>query len=200
MKQIVGVLLLGWMFGCAHGTQGVEETSRKENQERLEVFVPLSVGNSWTYGTTFQEIAQPDMTVAIVKEENGFYIDNQRSPSRLRYDGEGLRDGSVRYLLKSPLKEGEKWMSVADVRTVERYEIIAANREMRVPAGVFRGCVTVRMEVRLDDKRSMINEMSFAPNVGIIEIRTQLKDGAKNIQQSLLVLKSYQLNTNRKEG
>ena len=37
----------------------------------------------------------------------------------------------------------------------------------------------------------MINKMFFAPQVGIVEIEASLKDGARTIPQSKLMLKSF---------
>ena len=86
-----------------------------------------------------------------------------------------------------------RWMSVADVKTVEHYEILEAGVEVTVPAGVFRDCVVVGMEVRMSAEQSMQNRMVFAPDVGIIQIQTELKDRGKVLPQSQLVLKRLEL-------
>ncbi len=189
---VLATIVSGCWTGCAHlaGTEGGHADTATAP---LEAFLPLAVGNSWSYQTFFQGQAQPDLVVTIVDHKNGFFIDDRPHPGHMKIDGEGIRDGSVRYLLKAPLKKGNKWMSVADVRTVEHYEIVAVDREIRVPAGVFNGCVVVRMEVRMTENRSMINEMFFAPHVGIIEILASLKDGARTIPQSKMQLKKYKL-------
>ena len=74
-----------------------------------------------------------------------------------------------------------------------RYRIVDVARKVQVPAGVFPGCVVVRMEVRMQKGRSMRNEMTFAPGVGIILIQTTLLEGAKSAVQSTLELKNYKL-------
>ncbi len=174
--------------GCAHVTPAGGKTGAAAQE-----YYPLDVGNRWTYATTFQGQPQADLTVSIVREEKNFFIDDRPTPSRLRWDGDGLRDGDVRYLLKTPLSVGTQWLSVADIKTVERYEIVTVGHEVRVPAGVFRDCVTVRMEVRISDTKAMENHMTFAPGVGIVQIRTDFRDGARVLPQSLLQLKTYQL-------
>lgn len=183
----LGCFLLG---GCAH--IGVSSESHIKS---LESFLPLSVGNEWVYSTSFQGQPQADLTVSIVKEEDGYFYDDRPSPSRLRFDRQGLRDGEIRYLLKLPVAKGQKWMSVADVKTVERYQIEAVGQDVTVPAGTFRDCVIVRLEVRLDAQRTMQNHMVFAPNVGIIEISTALQTGTDLHEQSRLKLKNYHLVT-----
>ncbi len=189
-------IVTGCWAGCAHlaGTGGRAGDSRVAP---LDVFFPLAVGNSWTYQTFFQGQAQPDLVVTIVEHKDGFFIDDRPHPGRMMIDGEGIRDGNVRYLLKAPLRKGSKWMSVADVRTVEHYEIVAVDKDIRVPAGVFKGCLVVRMEVRMTEKLSMVNKMFFAPRVGIIEIMASLKDGARVIPQSKMELKSFKLAPDR---
>ena len=188
MKSVYPVLLMV-IAGCSH----VEiADTKKAATAQLEEYYPLSVGNCWTYATSFQNQSQPDLKVCIVKEDKGFFLDNRPVPSRLRLDATGLRDGKVRYLLKAPLEEGQKWMSVADVRTVEHYQIEAVDRKVKVPAGVYKDCVVVRMEVRMSEENSMINRMTFAPGTGIVEIRASFKKGAEHLPQSLMQLKKYE--------
>jgi hypothetical protein len=189
----VGLLWIGMaslLGACVHGPR--LDTGTRAGQP-LERYMPLAEGNRWVYGTLFQGQPQPDLEVKIVRQEDGYFLDNRPSPSRFRFDAEGLRDGSTRYLLKAPLETGLKWMSVADLKTVEHYEIVAVDRKVSVPAGVFEDCVTVRMEVRMDDKRSMRNDMTFAPGVGMVDVRVTLLEGARASLQSHLVLKVYEL-------
>jgi hypothetical protein len=188
MKSVYPVLLM-IIAGCGH-VETVD--TKKAVTAQLDEYYPLSVGSCWTYATSFQSQAQPDLKVCIVKEEEGFFLDNRPVPSRLRFDAAGLRDGKVRYLLKAPLEEGQKWMSVADVRTVEHFQIESVGKKVKVPAGVYKDCVVVRMEVRISEEDSMINRMTFAPGIGIVEIRASFKKGAKHLPQSLMQLKKYE--------
>lgn len=177
------------LFGCAHGP---ERTDGRTGAE-LERYLPLQVGNRWTYQTRFQGQQQPDLTIRLVAEKNGYVLDDRPRPSRYRYDAEGLRDGNERYLLKRPLEKGNAWMSVADLNTVERYRIVDADRRVRVPAGVFEHCVVVRLQVAMPGERMMRNDMTFAPDVGIVEVRTVVLEGKREIPQSHLKLASYVL-------
>ena len=185
---LVAVLVV---HACAHAPDGQTESKQVE----LESFMPLAVGNQWIYATQFRGQKQPDLTVSIVKQEKGVFIDNRPQPSRMRFDAHGLRDGNVRYLLKAPLEKGNKWMSVADVKTVERYEIIDTQRTVRTASGTFEGCVTVRMEVRISQDKVMRNDMTFAPSVGMVEVKTSLLVGSKLLPQSLMLLKQHDLKT-----
>jgi hypothetical protein len=189
-KKLTFLLALLFLCGCAHRPAPADPIRARAE---LGHFLPLQVGNRWVYQTSFQGQPQPDLVVNIVAQEGGAFLDDRPTPSRYVIDGEGIRDGATRYLLKLPLKRGNRWMSVADVRTVEHYEIVAERSRVRVPAGEFSDCVVVRMEVRLDQKRAMRNYLSFAPEVGIIEISTVLIDGERQIPQAHLQLKEYSL-------
>ena len=128
-----------------------------------------------------------------MRKEGGYFLDNRPKPSRFGIDGEGLRDGTKRYLLKTPLTEGTEWMSVADLNTVERYRIVDTRRKLRVPAGVFADCVVVQMEVRMEGNKALRNLVVYAPGVGIVDIRVLLRDGKKLLPQSHLQLKKFDL-------
>ncbi len=183
------------VFGCAHDPA----RPAGRNGAELERYLPLRVGNQWTYQTRFQGQPQPDLTIRLTAEKNGYVHDDRPQPSRYRYDAEGLRDGNERYLLKRPLEEGTAWMSVADLNTVERYRIVDVDRRVQVPAGVFEDCVVVRLQVVMPGERMMRNDMTFAPDVGIVEVRTVVLEGKREIPQSHLKLESYAL-CERPEG
>ena len=194
---LIGVSALLWGFciaSCAHGPQAESGSAGKN----LRDYMPLAVGNVWTYATQFRGQEQPDLSVSIVREEGGFFVDDRPQPSRMAFDSAGLRDGGVRYLLKTPLIKGTKWMSVADVKTVERYEIVDDDRTVRSPAGIYKECVTVRMEVRITPDKTMRNEMTFAPAVGIVEVKTSLLVGKKLMPQSGMLLKRFESKTKNK--
>ena len=186
-----GVLVLAATCLVACAPAGVAK--RSENARSLAAFFPLAVGNSWVYATEFQGQPQADLTVSIVRKEGGYYLDNRPKPSRFGIDGEGLRDGTKRYLLKTPLAQGTKWMSVADLNTVERYRIVDARRKLQVPAGVFSDCVVVQMEVNMKGNKALRNEVTYAPGVGIVQIRVVLREGKKLLPQSRLQLKNFEL-------
>ncbi len=186
------IVFLGVMWvlsnGCAH-VKTVESHASKD----LGVYLPLKIGNCWSYTTWFHGQPQADLEVCIQSESEGYYLDNRPNPSRWRIDAHGIRDGNTRYILKAPVEIGNTWMSVADVRTVERYEIVEIGKTVSTPAGEFKGCVLVSMEVRLTNTRMLQNQMIFAPDTGIVEIRTILLENGKKMPQSLMQLKSIQL-------
>ncbi len=184
-------VLLGGL-ACAHrGSEpggGVDRGGKT-----LADYFPLAVGNSWIYQTDFQGQPQAELEVKLVKQEEGAFVDDRPVPAHYLIDAEGIRDGARRYLLKYPLRKGTRWMSVADVRTVEHYEIVADDKKVSLPAGEFSGCVVVKMEVRMDSNHTMRNYMTFAPGVGIAEVYIVLRDGQREIPQARLRLKSFSL-------
>ena len=62
-----------------------------------------------------------------------------------------------------------------------------------MPAGRFEDCVRVESRNRLNRDTTLINEMTFAPDVGIVRIRVVAETGGKRIPQSELALKSYEV-------
>jgi hypothetical protein len=186
------VLVAIFTTGCAH----VDPTETGQSR-RIEDYYPLAVGNCWSYTASFQGQQQPDLKVCIVKHEKDYFVDDRQNPSRLRFDAEGLRDGSVRYLLKAPLEAGQKWMSVVDVNKVEHYQIEAVDKQVKVPAGNFRDCVVVRMEEKMTSDRSIVIWTTFAPKTGIVEIKTAFHVGAKQVPQIHMRLKNYQPGTEK---
>ncbi len=188
-KSTVIPALLGLLLAaCAANRAAVVE---KQGRSAADYY-PLRLGTCWSYATSFLGQMQPDMNVCLVrKDPGGLYVDDKTPPSRLSFDGHGLRDGAVRYLLKEPLEVGNKWMSVIDVRTVEKYEIVDTGSLVSVPAGTYDGCVVVRMEVRIDATRALIVHTSFAPGVGIVRIDTQLQNGAQFVPQTRFDLQSF---------
>lgn len=172
------------LVGCAHGpsTQG--------NPSGLTArdYYPLAVGNQWTYQAQLLG-DQRTMTVEILREANGFFEDNQHA--RLTQDGEGLRDDR-RYLLKNPLRTGAEWDNVVSVSAREHYRIAEADAPCTVPAGTFQHCVTVESRTRTPEV-TLVNELTFAPQVGLVQLRVHADARGKEIPQTDYALVRYAL-------
>lgn len=158
--------------------------------DEVGAFYPLAVGNQWHYAGAMLGV-RTTRAIEIVRSEGGVFYDNLGGA--LRLDGHGLRDDR-RYLLRGPVERGTSWTSVTSVSAVERYEISAVGQEVRVAAGTFGGCVTVRAATRLTARRVLYNELTFAPRVGIVRLETYLlEDERQRIPQVALELQRYQL-------
>jgi hypothetical protein len=151
---------------------------------------PLAVGNQWTYKGTLLGQAQ-ESRVTIVKNEGPVFIDDRGG--RLMFDREGLRDAK-RYLLKAPATTGTSWMSVTSLTSTERFEIVDDTRRAVVPAGTFEKCVFVRALNKIDARKDMVTEWTYAPGVGIVRIETFIQlSGRELVRQGLLELSAYSL-------
>ncbi|WP_164014245.1 hypothetical protein [Pyxidicoccus trucidator] len=181
---LLATLLLG--SGC---TKNVEAAPRAPSTDNVSQYYPLAVGNRWTY--RLNRIASKQVTVEVLKEEDGYFHDNQRG--QLAVDSYGLRDAK-RYLLRGPLQVGHSWTNVVSVSSTERYRILEVGVPCEAPAGAFQGCVQVEARNRMDANATMVNTMTFAPGVGIVrvDISVESKEGQRT-PQVLMELTGWQL-------
>jgi len=140
----------------------------------------LAVGNAWTYRIAAQG-QQQDQTITIdAQDDNGFFVDNMGG--RLMQRKAGVFDGQ-RFLLEDPLEVGHKWIAVQGPSSVEHYEIAATGLVVEVPAGVYKDCVQVRAQqkgrTKTGEKTLLTMEWTYAPNVGLIEMKQKAKVGTQ---------------------
>ena len=156
---------------------------------RCADYHPLAVGNRWTYAGTV--MGQPvEKTVTITQKRGDYFADD--AGALLKIDSQGLRDLS-RYLLKEPIERGKTWTAVVSLSSTERFEITEVGATAQTPAGTFNDCVRVRASSPMGPERMLAAEWTFAPNVGIVSIRTSAAVGGREIPQTALELKSYEL-------
>lgn len=148
---------------------------------------PAAVGAAWTYAGKVG--GQPvEKTITVTGKKDGFFADD--AGGLLKVDADGLRD-EKRYLLKNPLEKGKSWASIVSVSSTEHYEIVDLGFTVNTAAGQFNDCVLVRGTNRIDAQKALRNEWTFAPKVGMVRITGTLVDGAKEMPQVFLELKSY---------
>jgi hypothetical protein len=180
------LLALALLAGCAH----VPPPAPPPDPAK---FYPLSVGNRWSYDQQFLGSVR-QLEVAIVDETNGFFQDN--SGQKLTFDSHGLRDDK-RYLLRSPLVVGRTWTNVVSVSSTEYYKVLEVGGECEAPAGKFSGCVRVESRNRQDPRTTLVNEMTFAPGVGLVRVKVIAETGQKRLPQTELTLRDYSLKVPR---
>ncbi|MBU8900376.1 hypothetical protein DRW03_08080 [Corallococcus sp. H22C18031201] len=180
---LVSLALAG--SGCA---KHVEAESSASSIASLSEYYPLAVGNRWTYRVNGRD--DKAVTVEIVKEEAGFFLDSQGG--QLAVDGFGLRDPK-RYLLRGPLETGRSWTNVVSVSSTERYQILQAGASCEAPAGTFQNCVQVEGRNRVDTRTTLINTMTFAPGVGMVRVEVAAEHDGQRVPQTSLSLESFQL-------
>ncbi|HEY3448986.1 MAG TPA: hypothetical protein VGK67_21675 [Myxococcales bacterium] len=148
---------------------------------------PLAVGAAWTYAGKVGGQAV-EKTITITGKKDGYFADD--AGGLLKVDAEGLRD-EKRYLLKNPLETGKSWTSIVSVSSTEHYEIVDTGFTINTAAGQFNDCILVRGTNRIDAQKSLRNEWTFAPKVGMVRIVGAMVDGAREMPQVFLELKSF---------
>ena len=194
--------LRGWavlaagLLGCAHSGAPAPETARGPSTDaRLPEsarYLPLAVGNHWTYDATLI-VERSTKRVEIVSFRDGSYVD--KDGRELRIDREGIRD-QVRYLLHEPLTPGATWTSVVAPGSAEHWKVLSAHSPCEAPAGKFPDCVQVESRTMVDPRtpgRLLVNRVTFAAGVGIVQVRTALEEGTKSTPQAELRLTSFEV-------
>ena len=153
-------------------------------------YYPLAVGNWWTYQANFLG-EKSERRVEIVGWRNGFYLDSQGQ--ELMVDGIGVRD-QRRYLLREPIEVGRSWTNVVSVSSVEHYQVKEVGVPCQALAGAFRDCVRVESRSPVNESSTLFNEITFAPQVGIVRIEITLEARGKRIPQHQYSLKEFKVN------
>ena len=145
----------------------------------------MAIGTTWKYEVDLLG-ARQGITVKTLRVVDGFYEDSQGV--RLQADSYGVRDPH-RYLLRNPIAVGTTWSNVISVSAIEHYEIIGVNQTCESPAGKWQGCVIVESRNRLEEGKTLVNELTLAPGVGIVQVNvTREENGTRTPQTSLTLL------------
>lgn len=163
-----GAALVACLLAAGCRTTPAPVAEAKTPLMRVEDLFPLRVGSRWTYEVRGAgQIGT--QSVAIVGEEDGWFVDSQGG--RLRVDAFGLRDPN-RYLLRAPIEAGTTWSNVESVQSIEHHEIIEAGSPCTVKAGTWARCVVVRSTNAVTPTRVFVLESTFAEGVGLVAQRT----------------------------
>ena len=183
IKYLAAILCL---TACATTSTGAKGSAASKGPSAAD-FYPMVIGNSWHYEARVGQTATK-VNISLVRQIDGWFEDS--SGARFQVDSFGLRD-EHRYLIRSPIEAGTKWSNVISVSSVEHYEIIGANQPCEAPAGKWEGCVIVESRNRAAEGKTLVNEMTFAPGVGIVQINTTFEDHGNRVPQVSLVLTSF---------
>ncbi|RYZ33313.1 MAG: hypothetical protein EOO71_42275 [Myxococcaceae bacterium] len=187
LSTVGGIALLATTLvgsGCA---KRVEPDTRPAPESVAEYY-PLAVGNQWTYRLDKRD--DKPVTVEIVKEQDGYFLDNQGG--QLTVDAYGLRDPK-RYLLRGPLEAGRGWNNVVSVSSTERYQLVQVGFACQSPAGSFPNCLSVEGRNRVDAKTTLVNTMTFAAGVGLVRVDVATEQDGKRVPQTELELVSFKV-------
>src|SRR6266852_1982559 len=151
------------------------------------IYYPLALGNSWTYEYTPGARRE---TIQIVGRDGPWFVDDHRG--RVRADAEGVRDAD-QYLLHAPLTPGAHWTAVQNL-VVQHFTVAAVDATVKTRAGAFSKCVVVRNESPLPQGAGkFVTEWTYAPHVGLVQVRTQTVSSRGTQEQSRLDLAAYRV-------
>jgi hypothetical protein len=169
-------------------TSGTTTKGTDRKTASADQFYPLAVGITWSYEVKLLGETRTIDVTTLRKNADGFVEDS--TGAQFLADTYGVRD-QKRYLLRNPIETGNKWTNVVSVSSVENYEIVASAQPCEAPAGKWEGCVVVESRNRVEEGTVLVNEMTFAPGVGIVKLNTVLESNGKQIPQSSLELLKF---------
>ncbi len=150
--------------------------AKEDKIKETEQYYPLGIGYTWVYKGKF--LGQPvEKKITIEKKEGSFFIDN--TGAMLMHDQDGLRDNK-RYLIKSPIKKGNKWISIVSKDSTERYEIIQTDVKVKYKDEIVKNCIKVRSTNRIDADKDMVAEWIYAPGIGMVNFSTFILKNKKD--------------------
>ncbi len=171
--KMLSFILLFLLFSCSSVQKKSDLPNKNSDYSKsAKQYMPLSLGNSWTY--TVNYLGQKGKyTVKIVKKEKNAFVDNKNN--KLIIDKRGIRD-EKRYLLKFPLNNKKPWVSIISPTQKEVRQVVKFDETVKVPAGIFKGCLVVQTDVQMKKGIILHSLNYFAQNVGIVKIQTFLED------------------------
>jgi hypothetical protein len=180
------------LLACALALTACATTPTSKAAEQAQPtaadFYPLVPGTAWKYEVKLLGDTRTIDVTMLKRNEQGFVEDS--TGAQFLADAYGVRD-QKRYLLRNPVATGTKWTNVVSVSSVETYEILAAGQPCEAPGGKWEGCAVVESRNRVQEGVVLVNEMTFAPGVGIVRLSTVLESNGKQIPQSTLSLLEF---------
>ena len=153
-------------------------------------YAPYALGASWTYAINYLG-EKGEQTITIVKEEEGYFVDDQQG--KFRHTEEGLRD-PARYLIRHPLEEGNEWKVILSASSVEHYRITSLGKPCESHAGRFEDCLVVESKNRRDEKMTLLATFFWARGIGLVKIETEAEiKGKGRVPQTERSLIHYSL-------
>lgn len=186
MKRIV-FAVFPLLAGCA--TTG-SDTDQGSSKPSAADYAPYAVGASWTYAINYLG-EQAEQTVTILREEQGYFVDDQQG--RFRLTGAGLRDPQ-RFLIRNPLEEGNSWKAIVSASAVEHYRITGVGEPCESKAGRFSDCLVVESRLRKDENVTLHARWTWAKGVGLVKVETEADiEGKGRVPQTERSLVHYDL-------
>lgn len=171
--------------------------SKDKTEFPTEKYYPLKIGYSWTFkGKYLGQTVEKKITIE--KTKGPYYIDN--TGAMLMHDENGLRD-EKRYLIRNPIKKGNKWMSIISSKSTEHYEIIQTDLKAKFKDEIIKNCIKIRSINRIDATKDMVAEWIYAPNIGLLNFSTYILKNKKDWElQGYFELVDYSLTPDIQES
>ncbi len=183
----LGLMLTAGCAASKHDVTSHQIKSQTSDFLRAADYYPLGEGTRWTYDVELLGEKRSMEIRLLRKTPDGAMEDS--TGAQLRADQFGIRDDR-RYLLKEPIEVGQTWTNVVSASSAEKYEIVAVGKTCASPLGSWQNCVVVRSTNRIKEGENLVNELTFAPGVGIVHLATEIDLGGQKIRQSTLTLVS----------
>jgi hypothetical protein len=190
---VILLITLLALSACKSGPQPKTAASNPDldasGRLAAHVFMPLNLGNSWTYNREFLGEKGVFSVMIVSRDKEGFFLDDHGG--RFMLTPFGLRDLD-RYMLLSPLETGHRWRAQIAVNIAEHFEILDDAALVTVPAGAFERCLVVQSTTYTTESVRMITTTTYAPHVGMIRMETRLENNqGRQSRQFLLELTGY---------
>jgi hypothetical protein len=151
-------------------------------------FFSWTLGTRWTYEVQLLGATESKEVALVKRTSDGFLEDS--TGARFLADAFGVRD-QKRYLLRNPVAAGTTWTNVVSVSSVETYEVLATGQPCDARAGHWKDCVVVESRNRIEAGKTLVNEYTLAPGVGIVRLATFLDAGKGRLPQARLELVAF---------
>lgn len=193
-RCIVTFLCAAFLAACA--STGDTKKPAQDYRDSAMLYMPLEVGNQWTYTVDYLGQAG-EMTIEIVRQEGEWFVDNHGTMFTI--DRRGVRDHE-RYLLTFPLQEKRSWVAFTSPTQRETRTILTVDTPVETPAGTFEGAIAVETEIAARPDVLLKSVHYFVPKVGIVKIETFIEDARNGDikRQTLTLLKSWKRKNNEK--
>lgn len=171
-RSLAGVLTLA---ACAEAPRGSGAHSAAAGPHTapsgsaVERFLPLKADTVFSYRAWLPESTAPELLILQVERPTPTHASLRSGSSikRIEFVADGVRLVTGGYLLKAPLREGSEWAGPAG-----RVHVTAVDREVKVAAGSFVGCLeTTESDSRTGSPRTI--STTYCPDVGIVKFSVE---------------------------
>ena len=141
----------------------------------VERYMPLKDDTVYAYRTEEEDNGEQGVLMLhVTRKATGLVeLDVGGKVQRLEILKTGIRNLDGGFLLKAPLVMGATWPG-----TGGQVHITAVDKEMKVPAGTFVGCIETVEEQNVPNGHKRVTT-DYCPDVGIVKLEVQAQVGAQ---------------------